>query len=155
MLSTLTEVGIPCTMKEIKNMTKKIVKQKCKEAAYLYLKQKQENGSKGAKVVYSGLQMAEYLLPQTNISIEDQRELFAIRCRTNDLGANRGIIENCECGELLNNSHIFKCKNLNEDINKYDIKYILNGYTEEKKEHLKIWRLNMKRREEILRTRLL
>ena len=123
------------------------------EAAYKFLKQKQENGSKGVEIKYTGLQMAEYLLPQTNMSIEDQRELFAIRCRTNDLGANRGIIENCECGKVLNNSHIFKCKNLNEDIQKYDIRFILNGYIEEKKEHLKIWRSNMKRRD-ILRTQL-
>ena len=49
-------------------MTKKsfgrIVKQKCMEAAYTYLKQKQENGSKGVEIKYTGLQMAEYLLPQ-------------------------------------------------------------------------------------------
>ena len=70
--------------------------------------------------------MADYLLPQTNISIKDQRELFAIRCWTNDLGATRRIIENCESGKLLNNSHIFKCKNVNEDLKKYYIKYILN-----------------------------
>ena len=59
--------------------------------------------------------MADYLSPAANISLKDQRELFSIRCRTNPLGANRGIIENCETmhGEILDNSHIFQCKILN------------------------------------------
>ena len=90
--------------------------------------------------------MADYLLPQANLSIEDQRELFLIRCWTNDMGANRRIIEFCNCQEILDNPHIFKCKNLNVNTNKYDIKYILNGYIEEQKEHLTIWRRNMKYR---------
>ena len=84
--------------------------------------------------------MADYLLPQANLSIKDQREYFSIRCRTNDMKANKGILEYCECKEVLNNPHIFKCKNFNADENIYDINYILNGYTEEIKEHLKVWR---------------
>ena len=112
-----------------KGVFRKLVKQKCNEAAFIYLKQKQASGSKGVDIKYSILQMADYLLPQANLSIEDQRELFSIRCRTNDMGANRGIIEFCNCQEILDNPHIFKCKNLNVNTNKYDIKYILNGYT--------------------------
>ena len=98
--------------------------------------------------------MADYLLPQANISIEDQREIFSIRCRTNPLGANRGITEYCEtkCGEVLNNSHIFKCNVLNNHEEKYEYDKILNGYTKEKKKHLIIWKENMKKRETYLRT---
>ena len=62
------------------------------------------------------------------------------------MGANQGVIEFCNCEEILDNPHIFKCKNLNVNTNNYDIKYILNGYIEEQKEHLTIWRRNMKYR---------
>ena len=67
--------------------------------------------------------MADYLHPQANMSLEDQREIFSVRCRTNNLGANRGIIEYCEtkCGEILNNSHIFQCKILNTQEKTCDI----------------------------------
>ena len=55
--------------------------------------------------------MAEYLLPEANFSLKDQQELFAIRCRTNPMPANRGIVEYCKtnCGEVMNNCHT--CKN--------------------------------------------
>ena len=53
--------------------------------------------------------MQDYLLPQANISLKDQREIFLIRCKTNPLGANRGNIEYCEtkCGAVIDNAHIF------------------------------------------------
>ena len=88
--------------------------------------------------------MADYLLPQANLSIEEQREIFSIRCRTNNMKANIGILEYCECKEALNNSHIFKCQNLSTGEKIYDINYIMNGYSKEIKEHLKVWRENMK-----------
>ena len=79
--------------------------------------------------------MEDYLLPQANISIQDQRDIFSIRCRTNSLGANRGIIEYCEtkCGNILNNAHIFSCPILNSDHEKYEYEAILNGCTMDKK----------------------
>ena len=76
--------------------------------------------------------MADFLLPQANISIEDQKEVFSIRCKTNNLEANRGILEFCNCQEIRDNPHIFKYKNLNFNTNEYDIKCIINGYTKEK-----------------------
>ena len=103
-----------------------------------------------AEIKYESLQMADYLLLQANLSLEDQRDIFSIRCRTNDMKANIGILEYCECKEVLDNPHIFKCKNLNTDEKRYDINYILNAYTEEIKEHLKVWRENMKRRSNTL-----
>ena len=123
------------------------MKQKCTEAAYEYLVNKQINGSKGRDIQYSCMSMADYLLPQAGISLENQYELFSIRCRTNTMGANRGIVEMCftQCGEILNNCHIYKCKILNENEHEYDMEKVLNGFVEEKKQHLEKWRENMKK----------
>ena len=157
-LSTLKEVNIKENFEEIKTMDKSrfknLVKEKCNQAAFNYLTEKQRKGSKGRDIQYNSLEMADYLHPQANMSLEDQREIFSVRCRTNDLGANRGIIEYCEtkCGEILNNSHIFQCKILNIQEKTCDIKYVLNGYIVEKKKHLQIWRDNIKKREEYLGT---
>ena len=146
----LNEFGLTQTMNEIKNMKKNvfksIVKRKSLEAAFEYLVTKQMNGSKGRDIQYSCMYMADYLLPQAGISLEDQNELFSLRCRTNKMGANRGIVEWCftQCGEILNNAHIFKCKILNEN-DQFDIDKILNGLIAEKKEHLKKWRENMQK----------
>ena len=70
------------------------------------------------------------------------------------MGENRGIIEYCEteCGEILNNSHIFQCVELNIGEQKYNIDKVLNGFIAEKKEHLKTWRENMKKRQVYLGT---
>ena len=61
---------------------------------------------------------------------------------------NMFIYENCETmwGEILDNSHIFQCKKLNTNTNNLYIEKTLNGYLNEKKEHLKIWRKNMEKR---------
>ena len=74
------------------------------------------------------MSMADYLLPRAGISLEDQYELFSIRCRTNKMGANRGIVEMCytQCGEILNNCHIYKCKILNENEHEYDMEKVQN-----------------------------
>ena len=89
----LKEFGITLSMNDIKtmkkNVFKSIVKQKCTEAAYEYLVNKQINGSKGREIQYPCMSMADYLLPQAGISLEDHYELFSIRCRTNKMGANR------------------------------------------------------------------
>ena len=89
--------------------------------------------------------MADYLLPEASIGLEDQQELFFMRCRTNPIGANRGKIQYCynQCGEILDNSHFFQCKILNKNVEKYDIEKILNGFNSERKQHLKKWRENM------------
>ena len=86
---------------------KKLVKEKCIGAAFEYLSEKQSGGKNGKHIRYSCLTMAEYLRPESDFSLEDQREVFAIRCRTNPLPANRGILEYCikQCGEVQNNSH--------------------------------------------------
>ena len=81
--------------------------------------------------------MADYLLPEAGISLEDQKELFSIRCRTNPMGTNRGNIEYCftHCGEILNNSQFFQCNIINKSEEKYHIEKIINGFNSERKHH--------------------
>ena len=100
---------------------------------------------KGRHISYTNLSMAEYLLPEANFSLKDQRELFAIRCRTNPMPANRGTVEYCKtnCGEIMNNCHIFQCNKLNRGEPEYNMDKILNGFTAEKKSHLIKWRENL------------
>ena len=59
--------------------------------------------------------MVEYLCPNSQQSVEDQRLLFQIRSKINLLPSNRGEISICVtgCGEILNNYHILKCTILN------------------------------------------
>ena len=85
-----------------------LAKEKCIQTAFLYLTEKQKKGSKVRDIKYTSLEMADYLLPHANMLLTDQRELFSVRCQTNDLGANRGIIEYCEteCGDILKIIHI-------------------------------------------------
>ena len=149
----LKEFEISHSMAEIKDMKKSIfksiVRKKCVNVAFKYLVTKQKGGSKGKLIEYSSLTMADYLLPDAGFSLKDQRELFSIRCRTNEMKANRGITEYChtQCGEILNNSHIFKCKILNESENEefHDMEKILNGFNTEKKLHLNKWRTNIEK----------
>jgi hypothetical protein len=78
--SNLKELNIKMTFEEIEEMpiTKynEIVREKCKESAYSYLMKRR--GSKGAEIVYTRIQMSEYLLPNDEFTIENQRNLFSI-----------------------------------------------------------------------------
>ena len=112
-MTILSEIGIQTSEDHIKSMKqnvfKELVKTQCYESAFKYLQDKHQKGSKGRSIKYTCLRMQDYLLPQANISLKDQREIFSIRCKTNPLGANRGIIEYCEtkCGAVIDNAHIF------------------------------------------------
>ena len=47
--------------------------------------------------------MADYLLSEASIGLEDKHKIFSIRCRTNPIGANIGKHQYCytQCGEIL------------------------------------------------------
>ena len=90
------------------------------------MSEKQSAGKKGKYIKSFGLTMAEYLLAEANLSIEERREVFFIQCRTNPLPANLGITEYCTSGEILSNSHIFKCNNLNEPRHEFEFEKVLN-----------------------------
>ena len=95
----------------------RIVREKCKEGAYNYLMKRR--GSKGAEIEYPRIEMAEYLLPNDEFTIEDQRNLFSMRNRMVDIPSNFVSSEKneskCLCGEKENMRHIYSCKYLNSE----------------------------------------
>ena len=60
-----------------RNCFRKITKKKAEDIAYTALLSKKDNGSKGRSLKYGdSLQMADYLCPNTVISVEEQRQIF-------------------------------------------------------------------------------
>ena len=135
---------------------KSLVRVKCQEGAFKYLINKR--GSKGSEITYLQLEMSDYLLPNNEISIEDQRKLFSIRNKMYQIPSNfcskKNNTTKCVCQESENMEHIYVCKKLNEeDIqveyeklfcgNMNELTYILRRYEEnfEKREKYK----NMKK----------
>lgn len=117
--------------------------------AFKYLRGKQKNGVKGANIEYGGnLQMAKYLMPNQHLTVEDQCEIFAIRCEINHLPGNKGEKQLCEtkCGSIMSNSHILQCQILNDGEMKTSINDILNGTIPDMKKALEQWRKNLTRR---------
>ena len=86
----LEDLNIYLSNEEIKMMSKykykSLVKKKCKEKALEYLISKR--GKKGQDIKYKSLKMAEYLLPNEQLSIEDKRNIFEIRNMMTDIPSN-------------------------------------------------------------------
>ena len=79
----INDLGINLNFEDIRNMSRKcfrkLTKAKTSEAAFLEFKRKQENGSKGRTIRYGeSLAMADYLCPNSHLSVQDQRDLFQI-----------------------------------------------------------------------------
>ena len=99
---------------------------------------------KGARIKYECLELQNYLSSSSNLTREDQRLLFSLRCEMNLLKANfwRKINVWCfcikDCKKVLDNEHLVYC-----DKDK-DIRFerILNGSLIEKIEALKQVKLN-------------
>ena len=130
---------------------RKISKTACEKIALSDLKQKQEKGSKGRNIQYEDkFMMADYLCPNNQLSVEDQRIVFQIRSRTNPIQANIGKTQLCPtgCGNFLENSHILSCEILNPE-SKFDMNNLLNGSLNEIRISLIQWKENMKKIESI------
>ena len=89
-LITFVKLKITETFEEIKLMTKRkfnrILKERISKNALQYLTEKQ--GKKGGNIAYVRIEMAEYLLPDSKLSTEQKRQLFAIRNMMVDLPDN-------------------------------------------------------------------
>ena len=68
---------------------------------------------------YTQLSMANYLLPNNNISVKSKQQIFAIRNRmifSHHNFSHMNIDKFCICGMLETNEHIYKCDMLNNSM---------------------------------------
>ena len=150
--------NIQMTIENIREMKpskfKNIVKNQAQKAAFDYLTEKQKKGKKGKLIRYTKIEMADYLLPECALSVENKTDLSAFRCDMNMLPNNFGKTELCEmsCKEPMNNEHLLKCIVLNEENPCYlELEQLRNGNISEKIVVLKKLQENSKRRTEYIR----
>ena len=145
----MQELNIIMKIEEIKNMSRiqfrKLTKIRCEEAAFSDLILKKEKGSKGRKLEHGAkLEMSDYLCPNDQLTVDDQRLIFQIRSQSNPLPANRGDPQPCSrgCGEIQDNCHIIQCSMINkEDKGEYNL--LINGTLHEMKRNLEQWKKNL------------
>ena len=108
---------------------KQIFKHKMKEIAFSKLTQRQQEGEKGKTIVYSSLGMADYLQPESKLTVREKIEMFALRCQMNENPFNFGEHINCQmgCSQLQENEHILNCPLLNKHEDQITIEDIRNG----------------------------
>ena len=97
-VSSVTELmetyNINLTLNQIQDMKRSLfknhVKRQVEKLAFTSLTLKQKGGKKGQKLGYKCLEMADYLLPECEISYQEKIEKFHIRTEMNDLPFNYG-----------------------------------------------------------------
>lgn len=115
----LKELEITESLDDIRLMSKnrfnEMLKQKTRNNAYKYLIGKKR--SKGKEITYSRIEMAEYLLPNNNLTIEQKQRLFAVRNKMVEIPSHFSSGDSdilCICGDKESLSHIYSCDILNE-----------------------------------------
>ena len=153
-LNNLKEMNINMSIKEIMEMTtksyKEMIKTKCNELAFKYLMNKR--GTKGKEIEYMKIQMSQYLLPNTQLEIQDQKKIFEIRNRMTNISENYSKQSQnetrCICGEQETMTHIYYCKELNDIEPKLKYENIYEGNIRNMKLILNRFEQNMNRRNE-------
>ena len=83
-----------------------------------------KQGSKGKKIEYDQIKMAQYLLPNNQLEVKEQRKCFEIRNKMTNIPNifSRKNDLKCLCGQPENMEHVYNCKFLNsEEVNtKYE-----------------------------------
>ena len=91
--------------------------------------------------------MSDYLLPESNLSIDEKVTIFSLRTEMNNLPCNYGKPEICYfgCQEAMSNEHIILCPVVNlENPHTLKYEYLLNGNITEKIEALNKFKGNDK-----------
>ena len=137
--SDLKSLNMNLSFEEIRKMSadkfKEIVKSCCSIKAFEYLLKRR--GRKGGEIEYKELEMATYLLPNSVLKINDQRGIFALRNRMNNIPANfcssEENREKCQCGSIETNEHIYYCELLNSESIEVEFEKIYEGTETEMK----------------------
>ena len=95
--------------------------------------------------------MSEYLLPNDELSIDDQRKTFEIRNKMSNIPSNysseRENFSKCACGEKEDMEHIYKCSFLNNEKAEANYEEVYGENLQEIKKILKRFEHNMEQRE--------
>ena len=88
----VNELELNISVEIIKNMQenvfKNIVKKNTCVADLKNLKMKQSNGEKALNIIYDTLELQDYLKSCSNLKLEEQRSIFSLRSRMNELKSN-------------------------------------------------------------------
>merc|ERR1712121_549912 len=92
--------------------------------------------------------MAEYLLPFNKQSIEEKREMFAVKNSMVNIAANFSSKSEfkCECGDKEDMKHIYECRIYNNENPEVQYEKIYNGNLNEQKLVFKKFQENMEKR---------
>ena len=120
-IQNLKDLDIHLSFFEIKEMSQykfiNLIRKQCEESAFRYLMKKR--GKKGMQISYQEIKMSEYLLPNEQLSIDDQRNIFSMRNKMSDIPSNFTSEEKntfkCCCGTKEEMEHIYYCKYLNKE----------------------------------------
>ena len=142
------------SLETIKSMKKgsfmNMVKERIKNKSFQSLEKIKKSHSKVQEIEHNSITMQKYLQPnKTNITREEAKLIFKLRCQVTDTKVNlKGIYDDLACtacgkGEE-NPKHIIMCEELNTEKNIHEIKYeyILNGTVNEKLEIARIFKVN-------------
>ena len=110
-----------------------------------------KRGKKGQNIEYKNLRMAEYFLPNEELTIEEQRNIFEIRNMMTNIPSNyiskKANTSKCICGKIEDIEHIYNCKKLNTKEPKVEYEKINGDNLKEIKYIQERIKENMKERE--------
>ena len=109
--------------------------------------------SKGKKINYETLKMVDYLLPNNNLTINEQTDMFAIRNRMSLIFSNytkKDIWCLTGCGQIESMEHIYNCDRISDDNTCTQLEYD-NIYNGDYSDQIKVFK-HMEKKLEIYRT---
>ena len=126
-IQNLKDLDVNMSLREIKEMSQNkythLIRTKCEETAYGYLMKKR--GKKGMQIIYQEIKMSEYLLPNEQLSIDDQRNIFGVRNKKADIPSNflseKINTTKCCCGTKEEMEHVYYCDYLSKE--KTEVRY--------------------------------
>ena len=124
-----------------------LIKTKCNQMAYDYLINKR--GTKGKEIEYPVIQMANYLRPNCQLSVSEQKKIFEIRNKMTQIPANFSSKNEyyCICGQKENMEHVYICENFNNEESYIEYEKIYEGNVKNMKSIVKRFEEAMKKRE--------
>ena len=105
-----------------------------KELALSELISRQKKGEKRKSIEYNSFNMAEYLLPESNLTVTEKVQIFVLRSEMNENPCNFGGKIQCQmdCSQVQDNEHILNCHVLEESKNQLNLEDTRNGPTHRK-----------------------